>query len=94
VLHRFVHFNEEERSFSFSFNPFIGERLFNIWFNLGEASPTTHPFRIDHPVAQRVLNDAELERGCRDEVTFRYSPTLANGGLQRIVGKRGWMQCN
>lgn len=51
-----------------------------------------HAYRVQHPLAQRLI---EIARGLRPEaaeLTFHYTGTPVIGALEDLIGQSGWMQ--
>lgn len=51
-----------------------------------------HAFRVQHPLAQRLIETARGLRPEAAELTFHYTGTPVIGALEDLIGQSGWMQ--
>lgn len=85
-------FDDRRYVFSLRRNPFAGEPIHPGPYRLAKDVEDANTFRVGHPLAQRLLEQARSLRVPPAEVTFR----LSDGGkrislLQPLVGCKGWL---
>ncbi|MBI2908726.1 MAG: DEAD/DEAH box helicase family protein [Chloroflexi bacterium] len=90
------HARFEESGFSFTLhrNPFPGEAIHPGPYRMGKNVDDANTYRVGHPLARRLLAQAQsLAAPCRD-VTFNYSNSRKNITiLEPLVGQAGWLSC-
>lgn len=94
LLKDYAHFDENGYSFMLHRNPFPGETIHSGPYRMGKQVEDANTYRVGHPLAQRILNQAKELPTPPREVTFEYS----NSGkhiaiLDSLVGKSGWLMC-
>lgn len=95
LLKDYAYFDENGYSFTLHTNPFPGETIHSGPYRMGKQVEDANTYRVGHPLAQRILNQArELPTPPR-EVIFEYS----NSGkriaiLDALIGKSGWLICS
>ena len=99
VLADHAHFDDTPgaRCFTLHRNPFPKETIHPGPYRLGKAAEgdaDTNVYRVGHPLAQRVLDQARSIQCGPTEVAF----DLSNGGkkisvLNALKGERGWLAC-
>ncbi len=64
----------------------------DIYRLLVEEGTGAHAYRIQHPLAQRLIEQAKSLRLEPAEVQFWYTGTPVIGALKDLIGSSGWMQ--
>jgi hypothetical protein len=75
-------------------NPFSGEDIFPGPYRMGAQVDGANTFRVGHPLAQRVLDQArQLPTPCA-EIMLDYTHSGKHiAALEPLVGKHGWLSC-
>lgn len=94
LLKDYAHFNEHGYSFTLHTNPFPGETIHPGPYRMGKHVEEVNTYRVGHPLAQRLLEQAKSLPTPPRELTFDYS----NSGkriaiLDSLNGKSGWLMC-
>jgi len=74
-----ANFNDEEKVISIHKSPYKGLRLSRLWFGMDKSLPKGERYRLDHPLAKRVLEDClngELTAG---ELTLKTGSGFTSG---------------
>ena len=92
LLDRDAEFDDEGYAFTLRRNPFEGEAIHPGPYRLGKNVEDANTYRVGHPLAQRLLEQAKAMPVPEAEVTFR----LSDGGkrisfLQPLIGSGGWL---
>lgn len=95
LLKDYAHFNEHGYSFTLHTNPFPGETIHPGPYRMGKQVEEVNTYRVGHPLAQRLLEQAKNLPTPPRELTFDYS----NSGkriaiLDTLNGKSGWLMCS
>ncbi len=87
-------FDENSYSFMLRRNPFSGEDIFPGPYQMGAQVNGANTYRVGHPLAQRILDQAkQLTTPCA-EVIFEYTRSGKRiAALEPLVGKYGWLSC-
>lgn len=95
VLEDFAKFDESVFSFMLQRNPFPGETIHAGPYQMGKQSDDANTYRVGHPLAQRVLEQAKKLSTPTCELAFEYSKCARHiAVLDSLVGKSGWLMCN
>ena len=54
----------------------------------------TNIYRINHPLAQKVLEECKQNNTPTRKITFKYNPKEKITVLQNLIGQTGWLQIN
>lgn len=95
LLKDYAHFNEHGYSFTLHTNPFPGETIHPGPYRMGKQVEEVNTYRVGHPLAQRLLEQAKSLPTPPRELTFDYS----NSGkriaiLDSLNAKSGWLMCS
>lgn len=95
LLKDYAHFNEHGYSFTLHTNPFPGETIHPGPYRMGKQVEEVNTYRVGHPLAQRLLEQAKSLPTPPRELTFDYS----NSGkriaiLDALNGTSGWLMCS
>jgi len=95
LLKDHAHFNEHGYSFTLHTNPFPGETIHPGPYRMGKQVEEVNTYRVGHPLAQRLLEQAKSLPTPPRELTLEYS----NSGkriaiLDSLNGKSGWLMCS
>jgi ERCC4-related helicase len=95
LLKDYAHFNEHGYSFTLHTNPFPGETIHPGPYRMGKHVEEVNTYRVGHPLAQRLLEQAKSLPTPPCELTFDYS----NSGkriaiLDSLNGISGWLMCS
>lgn len=60
-------------------------------FSPGDES-VAHAYRVQHPLAQRLIERGRALSTASSEVTFHYTGRPVIGSLEEFIGQSGWMQ--
>lgn len=95
LLNDYAHFAENEYSFTLHRNPFVGEKINRGPYRMGKDVEDVNTYRVGHPLAQRLLEQAcAIETPAR-ELTFDYRQSKKNiAVLDELTGKSGWLLCS
>jgi superfamily II DNA or RNA helicase len=95
VLADHAKFDEHEYSFFLTSNPFPGETIHSGPYRLGKKVEDANTYRVGHPLAQRVFDQAKAKQLPAAEVTFDYTHGGKNiATLAPLVGQSGWLTCS
>ena len=70
LLNDYAHFSEDEFSFTLHRNPFAGENIHPGPYRMGKNVNEVNTYRVGHPLAQRVLEQAGKIETPTGELTF------------------------
>jgi len=88
-------FDSGEYSFFLTQNPFPGETIHPGPYRLGKNVEDANTYRVGHPLAQRLLDQAMALSLPPAEVVFDYSGSGKNiAALKPYVGRSGWLACS
>ncbi|MBI2069466.1 MAG: DEAD/DEAH box helicase [Elusimicrobia bacterium] len=95
LLAPYARFDEQEYSFMLERNPFPGETIHPGPYRMGKGVEDVNTYRVGHPLAQRLLEQAKALPVESGEVVFR----LEDAGkkitvLEALAGKAGWLICD
>jgi len=93
MLRDFAKFDEEGYSFTLLKNPFAGEAIHAGPYQMGKATGDMNTYRVGHPLAQQILEQAKILPTPTCEVTITYSGKQKISILEPLVGKSGWLMC-
>jgi len=87
-------FDGSAMAFTLRHNPFPSEAIHPGPYRLGRHDTDANTYRIGHPLAQRLVQQAKERATPVAEVVFRYT----GGGkkittVERLVGTSGWLGC-
>ncbi len=88
-------FDDNSYSFMLRRNPFSGEDIFPGPYQMGAQVNGANTYRVGHPLAQHVLEQAkQLTTPCA-EVILEYTHSGKHiAALEPLVGKNGWLSCS
>jgi superfamily II DNA or RNA helicase len=88
----FAQFDQDEYSFYLTSNPFPSETIHAGPYRLGQAAENANTYRVGHPLAQKILDQAKSVSLPIAELTFDYSGTPKNiAVIAPLVGNAGWL---
>lgn len=94
MLQECAHFDEQEYSFTLHKNPFAGEAIHAGPYHMGKPIEDVNTYRVGHPLAQRILEQAKTLHTPTCEVTIQYSGGVKKfSALETLVGRSGWLMC-
>ncbi|MGV8027086.1 MAG: SNF2-related protein [Anaerolineaceae bacterium] len=94
VLAEDAAFDETGFSFMLKRNPFSGEDIFPGPYRMGAQVNGANTYRVGHPLAQRILDQAKKLLTLCTEVIFDYTTSGKHiAALESLVGKSGWINC-
>jgi len=94
LLDEYARFDEQAHSFVLARNPFPGEHIHPGPYRMGKAVDEANTFRVGHPLAQRLLDQAKTLATPVARVVFDYSGSNKNIAiLDSVVGKTGFLLC-
>jgi superfamily II DNA or RNA helicase len=94
LLADFADFDESGFSFRLRRNPFAGEEINAGPYQMGKSVETANTYRVGHPLAQRILEQAKNLPTPPAQVTFDYTLSRKQiAALEPLVGQSGWVQC-
>lgn len=92
VLNGNAKFDDGEYSFHLTSNPFPGDTIYPGPYRLGKAVDDANTYRVGHPLAQRILEQAKAQSLPACELTFDYTGTRKKVAvLEGLVGSSGWL---
>lgn len=92
ALHKHADFLSEETTFRLKENPFSGNSIPLGRYRMGRHVEDSHVFRIGHPLAQHILDEAANKNLSEAEIAFDYSShPLKISILEPLVGKSGFL---
>jgi ERCC4-related helicase len=85
-------FASDEHSFSLRRNPFEGEVIHPGPYRIGKNVDEANVYRINHPLAQRIIEKCKAFSLSRKELSFSFSASgLKISILNPLIGKSGWL---
>ncbi len=85
-------FANDEHSFSLRRNPFEGELIHPGPYRIGKNVAEANVYRINHPLAQRIIEKCKRLTLPLKELSFNYSTSgLKISILSPLIGKSGWL---
>jgi len=94
LLAPYARFEEREYSFTLERNPFPGEIIHPGPYRMGKNVEDANTYRVGHPLAQRLLEQAKALPVQSGEVLFRYPERGTHISiLQPLKGHSGWLMC-
>jgi superfamily II DNA or RNA helicase len=95
LLDSYARFEEQNHSFTLERNPFPGETIHPGPYRMGKSVQDANTFRVGHPLAQRLLEQAKTLKTAPGEVIFKYRGSGKNIAiLEPLVDKSGWLVCS
>lgn len=92
LLDGFAHFDQDGYSFELTSNPFPGETIHAGPYRLGKHVEDANTYRVGHPLAQRLLDQAKALPAVPAELTFDLTGSRKNIAiLDGLVGAAGWL---
>jgi hypothetical protein len=92
ALNGHAEFDANEYSFLLTSNPFPDEQIHAGPYRLGRAVDDANTFRVGHPLAQRLLEQAKSRRLAACELAFDYTGARKKiAVLEHLVGASGWL---
>ena len=92
LLTDYAHFDETGYSFELTSNPFPGEMIHAGPYRLGKHVEDANTYRVGHPLAQRLLEQAKALPAPAAELTFDLTGSRKNiSVLVELVGATGWL---
>ena len=89
-----AHFDDREHSFTLHKNPFAGKTIHAGPYRMGKPVEDVNTYRVGHPLAQHILEQAKDLRTPTCEVTIQYSGGVKKFSvIEPLVGKSGWLMC-
>lgn len=94
LLHDFANFDENEYSFVLHRNPFAEESIHPGPYRMGKQVEDANTYRVGHPLAQRLLEQAKALPTPSAELIFDYSGSGKRITiLNELIDKAGWLIC-
>lgn len=94
LLADYAHFDKTGNSFTLHRNPFPGENIHPGPYKMGKNVEDVNTYRVGHPLAQRLLEQARSLATPTRKVTFDYSGSGKHIAiLDQLVGQCGWLRC-
>lgn len=95
LLKDFAHIDEQAYSFVLHKNPFVGEAIHPGPYRMGRQVEDVNTYRVGHPLAQRILEQAKGLFTPPCELMFDYSASGKRiAALDPLAGKSGWLVCS
>ena len=95
ILADFADFDERGFGFRLLRNPFPGQEINAGPYLMGKSVETANTYRVGHPLAQRVLEQAKTLKTPPARVTFDYTLSGKHiAMLEPLIGQGGWLQCS
>ena len=95
ILAKDANFDEANHSFMLKRNPFSGETIFPGPYRMGNNVDGANIFRVGHPLAQRVLDQAKAISTTPAEVVLDYTASGKHiAALEPLLNKSGWLTCS
>ncbi|MBN1930671.1 MAG: DEAD/DEAH box helicase [Desulfobacterales bacterium] len=95
LLQNHARFDEADHSFYLTQNPFPGETIHSGPYRMGKSVEETNTFRVGHPLAKRIMEQAKMLLLEPGEVVFNYTGDRKKITiLEPMLGKSGWLCCN
>jgi adenine-specific DNA-methyltransferase len=92
ALHRNADFLSDDSAFHLKNNPYTSNAIPLGLYRMGRHVEDGHVFRIGHPLAQHILNDATDKKLSEAEIAFDYSGhPLKISILEPLIGKSGYL---
>ena len=92
VLNGYAKFDDDQFTFHLTSNPFPGDMIYPGPYRLGKAVDDANTYRVGHPLAQRLLEQAKSQSLPKCELTFDYTGTRKKVAvLEGLVGRSGWI---
>ncbi len=92
ALHQYANFHADENTFQLKNNPFTGETIPLGLYRMGRHVEDSHIFRIGHPLAQHILDNAGTKKLPHAEIAFDYSSHPSKISiLEPLVGSSGYL---
>ncbi|GFE56813.1 SNF2-related protein [Geobacter sp. AOG1] len=92
ALHRHADFGSEESAFNLKSTPCSNKEIPLGLYRMGRHVEDGHVFRIGHPLAQHILDDAAHKALPKAEIVFNYSGhPLKISILEPLIGKSGYL---
>lgn len=92
ALQQNADFQQQETVFHLKSNPFKGKTIPLGQYRMGRHVEDGHVFRIGHPLAQHIMDDAAGRRLPEAEITFDYTDhPLKISILEPLIGKSGYL---
>jgi superfamily II DNA or RNA helicase len=94
VLHPYAAFEGEDYSFTLVQNPVPNEVVHSGPYQMGRRVSDSNTYRVGHPLARWVLEQAKSLSTGTLQVTFNYSASGKRiSVLEPLVGASGWLSC-
>ena len=94
LLNDYAHFAEDEFTFVLHRNPFAGEKNHPGPYRMGKNVNEINTYRVGHPLAQRLLDQARKIETPTCELTFEYTDSGKHISILVLRGKQGWPICS
>lgn len=90
----YARFGDREYSFTLERNPFPGESIHPGPYRMGKKVQDVNTYRVGHPLAQRLLEQAKTLTIRPMEIRFHYAESGKHiAMLEGLRGQRGWLTC-
>ncbi|MEI8132786.1 MAG: SNF2-related protein [Leptolinea sp.] len=87
-------FEENGYSFTLYRNPFSDEDIHPGPYRMGQNGDSANTYRVGHPLAQHILEDAKNLPTPPTDVVFDYSSSGKHiAALECLLGQNGWLSC-
>jgi ERCC4-related helicase len=94
LLADYAHFDETGYGFMLHRNPFLGETIHPGPYKMGRNVEDANTYRVGHPLAQRLLEQARQLATPTRQITFDYSGSGKHIAIiEAFMGKSGWLCC-
>lgn len=92
LLNGYANFDEDGYSFELTRNPFPGETIHAGPYRLGKHVEDANTYRVGHPLAQRLLDQAKALPALTAELAFDLAGSRKRiAVLDGLVGSVGWL---
>jgi superfamily II DNA or RNA helicase len=94
LLADYAHFNETGNSFMLHRNPFPSENIHPGPYKMGKNVEDANTYRVGHPLAQRLLEQAKQLSTPPRQITINYCGSGKHIAiLDHLAGESGWLCC-
>lgn len=92
-LHDFAEFSTTDHSFALIQNPFPNDKIHSGPYRIGKSIEDANVYRINHPLAQRIIEECKDTQLTSSELSFNYTDNIKKISiLENLVGKGGWLK--
>jgi len=92
-LHDYAEFSTTDHSFALIQNPFPNDKIHSGPYRIGKSIEDANVYRINHPLAQRIIEECKDTQLTSSELSFNYTNNIKKISiLENLVGKGGWLK--